>query len=83
MFIKVIYNIFYVLVGYYMYIEVFLLCKKGDNVMIGSVVFKLILSVCLVRFFYYMYGSYIGIFNIYIRMSIIGVMNRVWILSGD
>lgn len=72
----------FVLVGYYMYIEVLFLCKKGDNVMIGSVVF-IFISMCKVWFFYYMYGCYIGILNVYIRISIIGLMNRIWFKIGD
>lgn len=65
-----------------MYIEASSPRKKGDNALIGSAVFKPT-STCKLRFFYHMYGSHIGILNVYTRTSTSGSMKQIWTKTGD
>ena len=64
-----------------MYIEASSPRKRGDNAMLGSVVFKP--SICKLRFFYHMYGSHIGTLNVYTRSSTTGPLNKIWTKTGN
>lgn len=75
-------DIYFVFIGYYVYIEFFFLCKLGDSVILGSVVFKFI-SICKLRFFYYMYGLYIGYLNVFVWISVYGFFLVIWLKLGD
>lgn len=68
-----------------MYIEASSPRKRGDNAMLGSVVFKPISTSpsCKLRFFYHMYGSHIGTLNVYTRSSTTGPLNKIWTKTGN
>lgn len=65
-----------------MYIEASSPRKRGDNAMLGSVVFKPT-TTCKLRFFYHMYGSHIGTLNVYTRSSTTGPLNKIWTKTGN
>lgn len=74
---------FIFILGSYMYIEMLLFCKFGDYVCLEFFIYSVIdgNGKCLV-FWYYMYGSGIGRFNVYIKCgNFFGL--RVWMVFGN